>query len=222
MSGRASTTVSPSSSRTTRRTPWVLGCWGPRLRLRVSALMTSARALQGKVLSQGVPLEVLRQQDPSEIGVVAEPDAEQIEALPLVPVGRLPDGHDGVDDRVLSPEGDLDPETVAVPQRKEVVDHQEAGARGVPVNAAQIGQEIEGEALFIAEKCAERRRCDVTVDRKARLPPEDGHLADGCAEAFTDRVEVHRAPPCASRAIFSWSRMRPSSSASGLTGQPGM
>jgi hypothetical protein len=35
MSGVALTTTSPSSSKTTRSTPWVLGCWGPMLRIMV-------------------------------------------------------------------------------------------------------------------------------------------------------------------------------------------
>src|SRR2546422_11178892 len=43
MVGAADRTVSPSSSRTRRSTPCVLGCWGPMLTVIVSVLMSAIR-----------------------------------------------------------------------------------------------------------------------------------------------------------------------------------
>src|SRR5438876_613166 len=37
MTGRHETTYSPSSSKTSRSTPWVEGCWGPMLMIMVSS-----------------------------------------------------------------------------------------------------------------------------------------------------------------------------------------
>src|SRR6267142_2249612 len=43
MVGAAESTVSPSSSRTSRSTPCVLGCWGPMLTVIVSARISGIR-----------------------------------------------------------------------------------------------------------------------------------------------------------------------------------
>src|SRR5579875_1748792 len=114
MSGWASTTSSPSRVTTTRSTPCVLGCCGPRFRVinwlcRPSSVAIAAppflpriladahlplagRARVLEVLAQRVAArEALGQQDPAQVGVVVEPHAQQAERLALVPVGARPD-----------------------------------------------------------------------------------------------------------------------------------
>jgi len=108
-----------------------------------------------------------------------------------------------------------------VSHRVQVVDDLEAGIGRMAVDAAQIGEKIEGEGLLVAQAFAESDD-GLAVHREARLAAKDDGGADGGAEARAKGIEVHRALPAAPAAIFSWSRMRPSSSASGFTGQPGM
>src|SRR5258706_15997896 len=107
MTGFASTMRSPSSFRTTLRTPCVDGCWGPRLisisvvwnklclhtgRGRTVAreghgapgprrgLLSSVKlvipwlALEGIVLAKRIPLPIVRQEDPGQVGMTLEAD----------------------------------------------------------------------------------------------------------------------------------------------------
>src|SRR3990172_1737699 len=46
MTGSRSTTCSPSTVRTIRKTPWVAGCWGPTLTLR--SIVSSSRSWGGR------------------------------------------------------------------------------------------------------------------------------------------------------------------------------
>src|SRR3990172_1980734 len=148
------TTVSPSRSRTSRKTPWVAGCCGPML--IVSSLVRSSFAfamlfrlvflvllghgqylshplpfpfaevaLQRVILPEGMPFPVLGQQDPAEIGVAGEGDAEQVVTLPLVPVRSVPDRHDTVDLWVALGDLGLDPDCVPVADGIELVHHLE-------------------------------------------------------------------------------------------------
>src|SRR6476661_11250390 len=117
MSGTALTTSSPSRRRSRRSTPCVDGCCGPidsvisdssdwsststvPGSLSITVLISSEKltsihavrlvASQRVILSQRVPVEIRRQQYAAQIGMAIENDAEQIECLTLVPVGRLP------------------------------------------------------------------------------------------------------------------------------------
>src|SRR5438067_7517210 len=124
-------TVSPSSSSTSRSTPWVEGCCGPMLMIIVSSLrgtrvviwsrtvvgpggrvlmrtprrggasrrqplvdrrhadvglVRRADAAERVVLAERMALPVLRHDDPAEIRVAVERDAEEVEDLPFLPV----------------------------------------------------------------------------------------------------------------------------------------
>src|SRR3990172_3440056 len=56
MTGSRSTTCSPSTVRTMRKTPWVAGCWGPTLTLR--SIVSSSRSWGGRY-SVAIPLAAL-------------------------------------------------------------------------------------------------------------------------------------------------------------------
>src|SRR5216684_4814325 len=99
-----------------RMIPCIAGCWGPTLTCRfcpplpvplpsprkISRVVVSAMPpsvprtdqrlppLDGVVLAQGVPLELLVHQQASEVGVPLEADAEHIPHLSLEPVGDRP------------------------------------------------------------------------------------------------------------------------------------
>src|SRR4051812_19005421 len=124
MSGAAFITVSPSSSMTTRSTPWVEGCCGPMFRTMcrpwpsptgaASAAGTDATRSSSAfmvllvlirvlipvdrvVLAQRVTVPVVGHQDAARIGMIPELDAEHVEGLPLVPIGGPPHAGDGID-----------------------------------------------------------------------------------------------------------------------------
>src|SRR5271165_6780366 len=56
------------------------------------AVVVARRAI---ILAQRIADPILRQEDPSQIGVTDEVDADQVEYLALVPIGRLPDRAQG-------------------------------------------------------------------------------------------------------------------------------
>src|SRR5215217_768813 len=112
MIGLHFTTTSPSSSSSSLRTPWVLGCCGPMLMCSVlrtrgvsiailaSQLVAAAgaedvtgdreihRLATGRVVSpQRMAVPAVRHHDPRQIRVALELDPEQVVHLALVPVG---------------------------------------------------------------------------------------------------------------------------------------
>src|SRR3954468_17053034 len=120
MIGLHLTTTSPSSSSSTRSTPWVLGCCGPMLMWSVllmrgassviglaSKLVAAAGAVRltghreihrlaadRVVAPQRMAVPPVRHHDPGQVRVTVELDAEQVVDLALVPVGAGEDpGH---------------------------------------------------------------------------------------------------------------------------------
>src|SRR5260221_4428234 len=119
MSTSALTIIPPSSSRSTRSTPCVDGCWGPMLRtmvcsgpvavctvvmarVRSSPNQKLARALHGIILAQRKAFPIVREQHAPQIGVAIKPNAKEVEDLALVPIRSRPNGYDRLDDRIFS------------------------------------------------------------------------------------------------------------------------
>src|ERR1700676_242039 len=118
--------VSPSSSSNSRKTPCVEGCCGPMLsvilRGRKSssggcagvsasgvvmpgispALILNSIPRDGIIFAQRITFPIVRQHDTAQIRMIAEPDAEQVEGLALIPVRAAPDHSDGVNFRALA------------------------------------------------------------------------------------------------------------------------
>src|SRR6478735_5025104 len=104
MTTSASTTFSPSSRRTTRSTPCVLGCCGPML--ITSSLVSNIAPWTVVGLSRALPVllnvrlfprlaqlqPVFGHQNAASIGMTGEVDAEHVVDLALEPVGGRPDG----------------------------------------------------------------------------------------------------------------------------------
>src|SRR3974390_886482 len=83
MVGAADRTVSPSSSRTSRSTPCVLGCWGPMLTVIVS------------VRNSGIVVFSARSGGQFALDQVADDGQEG--HVPLLPARRLPRRHVDMD-----------------------------------------------------------------------------------------------------------------------------
>src|SRR4030042_5398907 len=99
--------TSPSSSKRSRSTPCVAGCWGPMLIVirRVSGIglisffflqtdgkrLVEIHTLEGIILPQGMAGKIVRKQDAPQIGMTAERDPQQTVNFPLHPVRSLPD-----------------------------------------------------------------------------------------------------------------------------------
>src|SRR6266568_48411 len=123
MTGIAPMTVSPCSCITTRKTPWVLGCCGPRFRVsRFSSSTTPRESRDSKMVSpssapcpgtrpwgervstialrrlvvpaHGKADEIVRQQDAAQVGMAKEADAHHLERLAFHELGTRPDGRD--------------------------------------------------------------------------------------------------------------------------------
>src|SRR6185437_1077355 len=123
MTGSALRTISPSSSRITRRTPCVDGCCGPMLRtigwagptgisrvvvFIIQALSASlAETCNGIIFSEGVSLPFIRHQNAAKIGMAVEANTKKIERLALMPVGRGPNRRDGMHDGIPTRQPDF-------------------------------------------------------------------------------------------------------------------
>ena len=64
----------------------------------------------------------LWQEEPAEALIALEADAHQVPGLPLEPVGRAPEVHDRVNDRLVGIEQRLDANAVVMNGREQVID----------------------------------------------------------------------------------------------------
>src|SRR5882757_3808607 len=87
-------------------------------------------------------LPVFGHHDAARVGVAAEVNAEEVEDLALVEVGRGPDAGDAVDDRVGAIEADDQTKTGFEAMRKNVIGDLEAGLGGIPVDGGYIFKKI--------------------------------------------------------------------------------
>ena len=74
-----------------------------------------------------------------------EADTEQVERLPLEPVGRLPDAVDGRHHRVVLSHRHPEAEAMSVLEGREVVDDLEALLPAGVINATNVGQKVEAQ-----------------------------------------------------------------------------
>src|SRR3990172_12457724 len=101
---------SPSSVTRMRNTPWVDGCCGPMLTMTGSVLMGTelpsplagvflreapeagleAAGQRHEVLAEGMAGEALPEEQPLQVRVAAEADAQQVVHLPLLKVCAVP------------------------------------------------------------------------------------------------------------------------------------
>src|SRR5215208_5733273 len=122
MTGSHLTTVSPSSSSMSLRSPCIAGCCGPMFMSMVSSpnsSLTSGEASRPLALPLGAYLEAFEERvvikmilphvEPAQVGVALEGDPEHVVGLPLVPVGRRVDVGDRRHDGFLALDEGLDP-----------------------------------------------------------------------------------------------------------------
>src|SRR5262249_21764937 len=161
MIGLHVTTISPSSSNSTRSTPWVLGCCGPMLMWRVllirwvsiaiglaSQLVAAAGAedlprdgeihrlaADRVVAPQRMALPPIRHHDSGQVRVPVKVDAEQVVHLALVPVGAR---EDAADARGAVGGLGLEPEPAVLTHRVKQVLELEAGLDVRLVHGCQV------------------------------------------------------------------------------------
>src|SRR6185503_13633061 len=78
---------------------------------------------QRKVLAQRVSLPIVRQQNTTQIRMVVENDAKQIERLAFVPVRGLPDAGHGFEVSIFLVQQDFDSHAMVLRSREEVIVH---------------------------------------------------------------------------------------------------
>src|SRR5262245_57598726 len=191
-----------------------------------------------EVLAQRMTGPILGHQDAAQVGVALEGDAEQVEDLPLLPVGVAPDLAHRRHHRVVARRVGFEDEPVAMRVREEMIDDLDDVPFRV-VHPRLVREAVEAQRRIVAQEA--RDLGDLGGRHHyARVVARAGQLADGVAEAGAQlRVDAGRVlrrhgPRYARRpagsvlrtsqrscCIFSWSFMSPSMSASGRGGQPG-
>src|SRR5579859_719125 len=92
-------TVSPSSFTIRRKTPWVAGCWGPKLTTYSSVpnwdsvpvlIWLNNKSVIGEILPQGELFVILRHHDAPQVRMSLENNAIKVENFPLKPIGAFP------------------------------------------------------------------------------------------------------------------------------------
>ena len=97
---------------------------------------------EGEVLPERVPFGVVvGHEDPAQVRVPRERDAEHVVDLTLQPIRRLPQVHHGLDLQRIQRHFGLHPQGVVVGEGEELVDHLQRGAPAV-VHAGDVGAEL--------------------------------------------------------------------------------
>src|SRR5208282_1991345 len=158
MSGTALTTFSPSSSRSTRSTPWVEGCCGPMLRTIVLVAPTAVStvvmesqsaernltfALRREITPERRTFKALGQEDAAQVRVASELDAKEVENLSLEPIGPGPDGLQRIHHGMLGADASAQANTFAARNRNQLIVQLEARFDGVAVQASGIAEQVE-------------------------------------------------------------------------------
>ena len=160
-----------------------LGIGGERL---PSLLGPAEVPAQGEVLPQRVSLGVgLPHQDPAQVGMPGEDDAEHVEHLPLQPIGAAPEiDHRAHLERPGLVERDLDPQIGPAGQRAQLVDDLERALRVAILHRGDVREVVVALGRRVLEPGQ-----DVVAPLAARV--DDGAAAGG--ERPADRVAEFRA-----------------------------
>ena len=135
-------------------------CWrGTLLRVTCSGSDASRRLadLHRIVLAQRIAFPVLRHQQPPQIGMAVEHDAEQVPDFALEPVGRRPDAADRRDVRVVAVQPHLHAQPQPVRDRDEEVDDLEARLARPEIDRGQLGEQRRSAAPARSRSAAARR-----------------------------------------------------------------
>src|SRR5579864_5382569 len=97
-------------------------------------------------------LPVAGHENTPQVGMIAEPDAEHVEDLALIPVGGTPDAGDRIDLRRGFRYPALQAKPRMVGERMEQVHHLESRIVRMPIHGSDPAQ--AHEALFVLQKTA--------------------------------------------------------------------
>src|SRR5262245_44891031 len=104
------------------------------------------------VLAQRMTVPVFRHQQPPEVRVAVERDAEEIPYLPLEPVGRRPDVADRREMRVASVEADLQSKPRPVFERYQQIHDLEARLARPVIRGSQLRQQRKVQFRPLAQR----------------------------------------------------------------------
>ena len=157
----------------------------------------------GKILAQREIGIALPHQDAAQVRMPAKANAHHVVNLPLVPIGRPPDGRDGRQLGLSSLTSSLEPQMAAVPEAVELVNHRPARVVAVIIDAGDVHEVVEAQLAFgeganlrdLRSGSAKR-----TVLFAAKLRPARRSDSRNCALSF-----------CASsKAVIEWLKQNPS------------
>src|SRR5216683_7620942 len=185
ISTSALTIISPSSSRSTRNTPCVEGCWGPMLRtmvfsrpvavctvvmaqVRSSQNRKSARALHGIILAERIAFPIVGQQHAPQIGVSFKPNAKEVKDFAFMPIRRRPNGYHRLGDRILARKMNPKTNRFTPGERQQMIIQFEAGFDGKSVHAGHVGEVSEGQVGFRQQKFRKRPQM-LAIDHNGNL-----------------------------------------------------
>ena len=158
----------PSRSRRDVRLELLLGHLQRRVDLRRHL------DLHRVVLAQRMAFPVLGHQQPPQVAVPVEDDAEQVPHLALEPVGGRPDAASRRHVRVLAARGAPSGAAARAERRcdTQVVDDLEARLARPAVDRRHVGQDVEAAARAVAQRPADRQRA-------CSRGHDEGRLIDG-------------------------------------------
>ena len=138
------------------------------------------------IFAQRVADELVMAQDPFQVRMAVEADAEHVPALALGPIRRLPQIVHAVEARVGFGDRNTQPQAPAVPQRIQLVDDLEplhAVAQCQTIDRGQIHQHVEAQLGIVAQRAQHAPR---------RIP---AHHEDDVAQRrrFGDETRSHQA-----------------------------
>ena len=107
-------------------------------------------ALRREIAAERKSFKTVGQKKASQIGVPFEVNAEKIEDFAFEPVGTRPDGHQGIDDRMLCANARAQAEAIAAGNGDETVVEFETGLDREAVDTGSVAEEIKLQGRIVA------------------------------------------------------------------------
>src|SRR3990167_4498607 len=134
-----------------------------------------------EILAERMPDETVIGEDAAQVRMPFEHDAEEIERLALIPVGRIPDAGHGGDHRTLVVQISAQTQAPVVPERQQMINRGEARSFPRPrgrlaavieiIHAAYVHELLEGKRRVVAQRAAYLDD-PVTANVQRELPGE--------------------------------------------------
>src|SRR5258708_26848336 len=160
-----SLTVSPSSLTIRRKTPWVAGCWGPKLTTYSSVpnwdssltlIWLNNKSVIGEILSQGKLGVILGHHDAAQVRVSLKSNAIKVKHFPFEPIGAFPDVFQGWRLGISTIHIQFDCQLMGVFIRPKMANHSNLIFLRI-IHRRQAGEMLKGILIFISQALANRQ-----------------------------------------------------------------